>query len=1077
MYKIENHPIIEIKHNERVNFIFNGKEISGEKDFTIAAALHQAGYPVHSHSLSGRKRSLECGIGKCGACEMLVDGHVKRICITKCNGVKEVREIEKDFVPDVISYENNRNNKVYKTKVLIIGAGPAGLAVREKLDYFNVDNIVIDSNEKLGGQFLMQTHQFFFFEKERRFAGMRGFEIAKMLAGQNTAGIMLDCTAWDILDGNRTAVKNFRTGEIFFIDSDYFVVATGAVPFLPSFHNDDLPGVYTAAVIQKMMNIEQTLMGKNVLTIGSGNIGYLTSYQLIQAGANIKAIIEALPKEGGFPVQANRIKRLGIPVILSHQIIEAIPNENYDGIQGAVIAQSIDFKPVPGTEKVIRGIDTINICTGLMPDDALLIKGYNMFGRRCFGAGDATRIGEGTSAVLRGTQVAYEILMDLNLKVNYEEYLSISKEFPDSQQHPVKVADKPLNPTKERMAKPFVQIDCLYGFACNPCVFACTHDAISKHSTDTIPTIDFDKCIGCMDCVYQCPGLAIFGYNIPKKMLYLPFENFTEKGVKVFLVDNNGKKLGNGIIHNILKKKNLTNIAMVKAGNMSENDMLAVRGFILEENYPELLKFEGYKEEVSEDVFLCHCEDVKLDRIIDLIGDRKYITVDEIKHNTHLGMGPCRGKRCLQRLRNQLKIIGIDVVGGSTPRAPLSNQILIGELYPQQNMEEEIIANINKKEIKKIEVSSLIAGGGMGGSSLFRYLAEAGLSPVLINDGVGSSWRNIGAGRPAFSLPELSDIAMHNLEIFTELSEKFDIDFYPTHYINFAHDEKSYQDLEKSMAWQKAEMIDSKSFNKYISPYFNKNNTKYIAALRTYNCWQATPGKVINALRNIGISFGGKYYDDTAIVDLKKINGKYIVLVRTNKDEYIEYHTNVFINALGANGNSFAKKLGINTGLYPVKHQAFITRRMPNLGIEGKPLDMLIDRRVYKGFLAVYGQQIAYTGQIIGCASPAMETLEAAKDLKTNSKEFLEIVSETFTDWIPQISSVGIQATWSGYYTEPKMVIDPELGLFLGLRGQGFMLSQYLAKLFIDKLTGKSVPEYFERLKLGSDALDEKAFK
>jgi glycine/D-amino acid oxidase-like deaminating enzyme len=140
-------------------------------------------------------------------------------------------------------------------------------------------------------------------------------------------------------------------------------------------------------------------------------------------------------------------------------------------------------------------------------------------------------------------------------------------------------------------------------------------------------------------------------------------------------------------------------------------------------------------------------------------------------------------------------------------------------------------------------------------------------------------------------------------------------------------------------------------------------------------------------------------------------------------------------------------------------------------------LDMLIDRRKYKGFVAVYGQQLADTGQIIGCASPQIEPLETAKEVKINSKEFIEIVSEIFIDWIPQISSVGFQALWSGYYIEPKMVIDPELGLFLGLRGQGFMLGQYLAKLYVDKIMNKPVPDYFDRLKLGQDALLEKAFK
>jgi NADPH-dependent 2,4-dienoyl-CoA reductase/sulfur reductase-like enzyme/ferredoxin len=276
MHKIEKHPIITIDQHERHVFQYNGKEITGDKGFTIAAALHQAGYPIHSHSLDNRERSLECGIGKCGACEMLVDGKIKRICITACDGVSTVQEIPNGYVPKPTDYLSKAALTVYKTSVVIIGAGPAGLACREILNESNIPNIVVDSNAQIGGQFNMQTHQFFFFEKEKKYGGMRGFEIAKILAGNDHTGIFLDSTVWDIFENNRIAVKNMKTQEIFYIDCEYFVVAAGAVPFLPSFHNDDLPGVYTAAVIQKMMNIELTLLGKNILTVGAGNIGYLT---------------------------------------------------------------------------------------------------------------------------------------------------------------------------------------------------------------------------------------------------------------------------------------------------------------------------------------------------------------------------------------------------------------------------------------------------------------------------------------------------------------------------------------------------------------------------------------------------------------------------------------------------------------------------------------------------------------------------------------------------------------------------------------------------------------------------------
>jgi glycine/D-amino acid oxidase-like deaminating enzyme len=356
-------------------------------------------------------------------------------------------------------------------------------------------------------------------------------------------------------------------------------------------------------------------------------------------------------------------------------------------------------------------------------------------------------------------------------------------------------------------------------------------------------------------------------------------------------------------------------------------------------------------------------------------------------------------------------------------------------------------------------------------------MAEAGMKPVLINAERGSSWRNIAGGRPAFSVPELSDIAKQNLDMFKELQLLSNIDFKPIRYVSFAHDEATYKALDASRAWSDAYMVDPKDFAKEISPRFNKNINTYKSALITHDCWQATPGKVIDLLRNIGKQEGGEVYEDCRVIDVNKVGDKYTVLVYTHEHEYIEFRTEVFVNSLGSGAEEFARKLGYETGLFPVKHQAFITRRLPMLGINGQNLDMLIDRRKYKGFSAVYGQQLAETGQIIGCASPAIDAKETSKNLKINSKEFLEVVSEIFVDWIPELSSVGFQAAWSGYYTEPRYIVDPERGLFIGLRGHGFMLSQYLAKLYVDKLMGKDTPEYFDRLKLDGIGLSEDSFK
>ena len=1074
MFKITQHPILDIPQPDVVEFLFNDQKIAGQRGFTIAAALHQAGFPVHSHSIQNRGRSLECGIGKCGACEMLVDGEIRRICITKVDNIKEIREIPKDFYPDGTPLYPNEPNKIFKTSVAIVGAGPAGLAVREELNKHGVHNLVIDANDKIGGQFLMQTHQFFFFEKEKKFGGMRGFDIAKTLAGESLDGILLNSTVWDLLEGKRLAVKDTVTQKVFYVDADFLVVATGAVPFMPAFENDDLPGVYTAAVVQKMMNNELTLLGKNILTVGAGNIGYLTSYQAMQAGANVAAIIEAQNKEGGFPVQANRVRRLGIPIFTSHILLKAIPNEDHTGIIGAVVAECENFRAIPGTEKVIEDIDVINICTGLMPDDPLLTKGYDVFGRNCFGVGDAIRIGEGTSAVLRGQQAALEVLQAMNKRINYDEYLTVSKEYIDSQQYPTRILESPQMPTSERMQqKGFVLFDCLYGFACNPCAFSCKCGAITKSSTRAVPKVDFDKCIGCMDCVYQCPGLAIFGYNLKRNLLFLPIEYAANEGAEVFLVDNQGRKLGEGVIEQILERSNKTNIARVKSLTLSGEKLTEVRGFIVKENYPKPLEFKPFSDIIDTKTFICHCDDVELAPILAMIGNRKFISVDEIKHNTRVGMGPCRGKRCIPRLKQVLRSYGIDLIGDATPRGPMSNQVSMGDLYPK-TVAEDLQLPVKPKVIK---TAVFIAGGGIAGSSLFRYFAEAGQKPVMANNERGGSWRNIAGGRPAFGLPELADIAAHNLEIFKQIQSKHNIDFEQINYVGFAHDDESYKALDASRAYSEAEMVDPKDFQTKISSYFNPNLKTYQAALITKNCWQATPGKVIDALRKIGTEHSGVILEGCEVIDVQKIGKSYRILIRKNGTDYEEYHTDIFINAMGAEADKFAQKLGYQTGLYPVKHEAFITRRLPLIGPNGRALDMLIDRRKYKNFSAIYGQQLTETGQIIGCASPLIDAKETDKSLKISSQEFLEIISEVFCDWIPELSSVGFQAVWSGYYIEPRYIVDPELGLFVGMRGHGFMLAQYLAKLYVDKLYGKPVPEYFDALKLSGKGLSETSFK
>jgi len=580
-----------------------------------------------------------------------------------------------------------------------------------------------------------------------------------------------------------------------------------------------------------------------------------------------------------------------------------------------------------------------------------------------------------------------------------------------------------------------------------------------------------------MACVSQCPGLAIFGYDLSKNTLFLPVEYDVREGSDVYLVDNTGTKKAEGVLEKVLRKPNKTNVARVKVYGADPQDLLSLRGFIVKENYPEPVRLTDRKADGDAKTYLCHCEDVSLEDVLHLVGERTSITADELKHITRMGMGACRGTRCFPRAVQTLRNYGIHVISDLTPRGPMANLVQMGELLPFEDRQQIILPEGVKSGMESEETGAFIAGGGIAGSALFRYLAGEGFKPVMANNDRGSSWRNIAGGRPAFSLPALADISSRNLEIFRELEKISSIDFHPSRYVNFVHDDVTYRNLEASKAWSDAYMVEAGDFRKEVSPGFNPDLKIYSHALITNNCWQASPGKTLDLIRHLGVVRGGLILEQTRVVDVEKQGDTYFVLVLDPGNKYKMYRTKLFINALGHNGEAFARKLGYMTGIYPVRHQAFITKRMPLLGKDGKALDMLIDRRKYKGFSAVYGQQLQDTGQIIGCASPMVDMQESGKNLKVNTGDFLNIVAEVFTQWIPQIANVGFQAFWSGYYTEPRYIVDPARGLFVGMRGHGFMLAQYLAKLYVDQLQGKEVPDYFGQLALDGPGLSEMAFK
>ncbi|MBE3113013.1 MAG: FAD-dependent oxidoreductase [Actinobacteria bacterium] len=328
------------------------------------------------------------------------------------------------------------------TDIAIIGGGPAGLSAAIYAASLGAKVTLIDDGLELGGQLIKQTHKFF--GSEKQFAGVRGIEIAKKMIQDikeyDNITVIANATVTGYYEDEAITIVQGVNGELLKkLKANRIIIATGASENMLPFVNNDLPGVYGAGAVQTLMNLYGVVPGNNILMVGAGNIGLIVSYQLLQAGIKVSAIVEALPKIGGYLVHASKIRRLGIPIYTSHTLKEVYGT---DCVERAVISEiNRNFEFIPGTEKELE-VDTICLAVGLSPLSDLLwqagcqmkyvteLCGYvalrddNMKTTKdkIYIAGDVAGIEEASSAMLEGQIAGLNTAVSLGYKCdNYPE--------------------------------------------------------------------------------------------------------------------------------------------------------------------------------------------------------------------------------------------------------------------------------------------------------------------------------------------------------------------------------------------------------------------------------------------------------------------------------------------------------------------------------------------------------------------------------------------------------------------------------------------------------------------------------
>lgn len=441
--------------------------------------------------------------------------------------------------------------------VCIIGAGPAGLSAAIEARKFGLKAAVFDENHRPGGQLFKQIHKFFG-SKEHK-AKIRGFEIGRELleeAEKSGVDVHLDAVVMGIYEPGRITV---REGDcITSYSADSIIVATGASENTIPFEGWTLPGVIGAGAAQTMMNLHGVLPGKKILMMGSGNVGLVVGFQLLQAGCEVAALIDAADRIGGYGVHAAKLARCGIPFYLSHTIVKAEGNGKVEKVTIAQVDKNWHF--IHGTEKTFD-VDTVCLAVGLTPMSQLLrmtgcktkfaggtVPVCDKFGETSinglFASGDVAGIEEASSAMIGGrisaVGAAYRcgFIDEKERDSKFEEYSSslqklrkglFSKE--NKGRTDITKTDEGIDLSvtllksgymkEDELSKfvgtgsikgPHPVIECTQNIPCNPCEDSCAFGCIHVgEEISAVPKFDDNKkCRNCKMCVAACPGQAIF---------------------------------------------------------------------------------------------------------------------------------------------------------------------------------------------------------------------------------------------------------------------------------------------------------------------------------------------------------------------------------------------------------------------------------------------------------------------------------------------------------------------------------------------------------------------------------------
>ena len=270
---------------------------------------------------------------------------------------------------------------------VIIGGGPAGLAAAAELYKKGIRDILILEREKsLGGILRQCIHDGF--GLTRFGETLSGPEYAQRfidMIEEMKIPYVTDTTVLSITPDKRILAAS-REG-ILEIQAKAVILAMGCrerTRGAISIPGERPAGVYTAGVAQSYINLHNKMVGREIVILGSGDIGMIMARRLTLEGAHVQAVFELQPYSSGLPRNIEQCLRdYDIPLYLSHTVTDILGRERLEG----VVVSQVDehLQPIPGTEKTYA-CDTLILSVGLIPENELSLGAGVVLDNRSKGA-------------------------------------------------------------------------------------------------------------------------------------------------------------------------------------------------------------------------------------------------------------------------------------------------------------------------------------------------------------------------------------------------------------------------------------------------------------------------------------------------------------------------------------------------------------------------------------------------------------------------------------------------------------------------------------------------------------------